>query len=181
MGQAKRQPLILVEQIEPRILVIRGQRVMLDADLAELYGTTTKALNQAVKRNAGRFPEDFRFQLNTAEKDEVVTNCDHLARLKFSRNLPYAFTEHGALMAASVLNTPRAIDVSLYVIRAFVKLREWLSTHKELAQKLADLERKVASHDGAIQSLVAAIRQLMQPQPPSPRRIGFHVKPENEP
>jgi len=154
---------------------------MLDADLAELYGTTTKRLNEQVKRNLARFPADFRFQLNIAEKGEVVANCDHLARLKFTRNLPYAFTEHGALMAASVLNTPRAIDVSLYVIRAFVKLREWLSTHKELAQKLADLEHKVASHDGAIQSLVAAIRQLTQPPPsPSPRRIGFHVKPENE-
>jgi len=181
MSPRKKLPLILVEQIEPRILVIRGQRIMLDADLAELYGTTTKRLNEQVKRNLARFPAEFRFQLNIAEKGEVVANCDHLARLKFTRNLPYAFTEHGALMAASVLNTPRAIDVSLYVIRAFVKLREWLSTHKELAQKLADLERKVASHDGAIQSLVAAIRQLTQPPPSSsPRRIGFHVKPENE-
>jgi hypothetical protein len=180
MSPAKKGSLILVEQIEPRILVIRGQRITLDADLAELYGTTTKALNQAVKRNASRFPADFRFQLTTAEKGEVVTNCDHLARLKFTRNLPYAFTEHGALMAASVINTSRAIDVSLYVIRAFVKVREWLSTHKELAQKLADLERKVASHDGAIQSLVAAIRQLMQPPPTtSPRRIGFHVNPDD--
>jgi hypothetical protein len=179
VSRAKKQSLILVEQIDPRILLIRGQRVIIDADLAELYGTTTKALNQAVKRNAGRFPADFRFQLNVAEKSEVVTNCDHLARLKFTRNLPHAFTEHGALMAASVLNTPRAIDVSVYVIRAFVKLREWLSTHKELALKLAELERKVASHDGAIQSLVAAIRQLMQPAPAAPpRQIGFHVKPE---
>jgi hypothetical protein len=175
MSSAKRQSLVLVEQIEPRILLIRGQKVILDADLAELYGTTTKALNQAVKRNIGRFPTDFRFQLSIAEKSEVVTNCDHLARLRFTRNLPYAFTEHGALMAASILNTPRAIDVSLYVIRAFVKVREWLSTHKELAQKLAELERKVACHDGAIQSLVEAIRQLMQPSPSSPpRRIGFH-------
>ena len=113
MSPTKEQPLILVEQIEPRILVIRGQRVILDADLAELYGTTTKALNQAVKRNAGRFPADFHFQLNDTERGEVVTNCDHLTRLKFSRYRPHAFTEHGALMAASVLNTPRAIDVSL--------------------------------------------------------------------
>ena len=111
----------------------------------------------------------------------MVTNCDHLARLKFSRTLPFAFTEHGAIMAANVLNTHRAINVSVYVVRAFVKLRELLSSHKELAGKLAELERKVGSHDVAIQSLVTAIRQLMQ-QPPSPprSRIGFHVKPEAE-
>ena len=155
---------------------------MLDADLAELYGTATKAINQAVKRNAKRFPGDFRFQLTTAEKGEVVTNCDHLSRLKFTRNLPYAFTEHGAIMAASVLNTPRAIEVSVYVVRAFVKLRELLSTHKELAGKLAELERKVGSHDATIQSLVAAIRRLMEPPPAPPRpRIGFHAAEEGKP
>ena len=166
----------MVDRIEPCILLVRGQRVMLDADLAELYGTSTKALNQAVKRNQERFPSDFRFQLTATEKHEVVTNCDHLARLKFSRALPYAFTEHGAIMAAAVLNTSRAIEVSVYVVRAFVKLRELLSAHKELAEKLGELERKVAGHDVAIQSLVAAIRRLMEP-PPAPRRkqIGFHA------
>jgi hypothetical protein len=180
MTRANEQSLILVEQIEPRILSIRGQRVILDADLAALYGTTTKAFNQAVKRNVGRFPGDFRFQLSSFEKSEVVTNCDHLSHLKFSRHPPYAFTEHGAIMAASVLNTPRAIDVSVYVVRAFVKVREWLSTHKELAEKLANLEQKVSSHDAAIQSLVTTIRQLMQPPPiPTHSRIGFHVKPES--
>ena len=195
MSLAKKQSLILVEQIEPRILLIRRQRIMLDADLAELYGTTTKRLNEQVKRNRGRFPVDFAWQLTTEEKTEVVANCDHLgadpagcrqiadhlARLKFSRNLPHAFTEHGALMLASVLNTPRAIDVSVYIIRAFVKLREWLSTHKELAKQLSELERKVSSHDEAIQSLVAAVRRLMQPPPTTrPPRIGFHVKPDGE-
>lgn len=194
MSPGKKQSLVLVEQIEPRILLIRGQRIILDADLAELYGTTTKALNQAVKRNAGRFPADFTFQLTSEEtqimRSQSVTASKPLQTMRSQiataskrniRYLPHAFTEHGALMAASVLNTPRATDVSLYVIRAFVKLREWLSTHKELAHKLADLERRVSSHDGAIQSLVAAIRQLMQPPPsPSPRRIGFHIKPEND-
>ncbi len=111
-------------------------RLIVDADLAQLYGTTTTALNQAVKRNAGRFPGDFRFQLTATEKREVVTNCDHLGRLKFSAALPCAFTEHGAIMAAGVLSTPRAIDVSVYVVRAFVKLRQWLGSHKELAGKL---------------------------------------------
>jgi hypothetical protein len=181
---SKKQPseVVLVDRIEPCILRIRGQRVMLDADLAQLYGTTTKALNQAVKRNQERFPRDFRFELTAAEKQEVVTNCDHLARLRFSRTLPFAFTEHGAIMAASVLNTPRAIEVSVYVVRAFVKLRELLSTHKELAAKLAELERKVGSHDAAIRSLVAAIRRLMEPSPTPPRpRIGFRATVEDKP
>jgi hypothetical protein len=194
VSQAK-QSLVLVEQIEPRILSVRGQRVILDADLAELYGATTKVFNQAVKRNRERFPADFMFQL-TSEEAEAMRSQSATAftppadmRSQFVtaskrnvRYLPRVFTEHGALMAASVLSTPRAIDVSVYVIRAFVKLREWLSTHKELAQKLAELERKVSSHDEAIQSLVAAIRQLMQPPSTSPRpRIGFHVKPKTRP
>jgi hypothetical protein len=180
---SKKQPdeILVVDRIEPCILMIRGQRVMLDADLAELYGSTTKAFNQAVKRNLERFPGDFRFQLTEAEKHEVVTNCDHLARLKFSRTIPYAFTEHGAIMAASVLNTPRAIEVSVYVVRAFVKLREFLATHKELAGKLSELERRVAGHDATIQSLVAAIRRLMEPPPAPPRpRIGFHTAEEGK-
>lgn len=167
--------LVAVEQIEPCILLVRGQRIMLDADLARLYGVTTKRLNEQVKRNRDRFPDDFMVQLSVAEKREVVANCDHLKRLKFSRTRPYAFTEHGAIMAANVVNTPRAIQVGVYVVRAFVKLRAWLASHAELALKLAELERRVESHDEAIRSLVAAIRQLMEP-PPTPKRrpIGFH-------
>jgi hypothetical protein len=181
MTVKKAHGVVLVDQIETLILLVRGERVMLDSDLAELYGTTTKAFNQAVKRNADRFPGDFRFQLTEAEKQEVVTNCDHLTRLKFSRTAPYAFTEHGAIMAASVLNTPRAIDVSVYVVRAFVRLRKLLSTHKELAQRLDELEQKVGSHDEAIRTLVAAIRQLMEPPPPADRRkIGFHAGAQEE-
>jgi hypothetical protein len=170
--------IIPIGQIEQRILLIRGQRVMLDADLAGLYGTTTKRLNEQVKRNRGRFPEDFMFQLTKKEKAEVVAICDHLAKLKFSPVLPNAFTEHGAIMVASVLNTKRAIQVSVYVVRAFVKLREMLSTHKELAHKLAELERKLQNHDESIQSLVVAIRQLMRPPEPEPpkKRIGFLVE-----
>jgi hypothetical protein len=170
--------LIPVEVIEQRILLIRGQRVMLDADLAGLYGTTTKRLNEQVKRNRGRFPEDFMFQLTKKEKAEVVAICDHLAKLKFSPVLPNAFTEHGAIMVASVLNTKRAIQVSVFVVRAFVKLREMLSTHKELAHKLAMLERKLQNHDESIRSLVVAIRQLMAPPEPEPpkKRIGFLVE-----
>ena len=110
--------------IARQILVIRGQKVMIDADLAALYDVPTKRLNEQVKRNPGRFPGDFVFALTRAERDEVVANCDHLQRLKFSPTMPFAFTEHGALMAASVLNTPRAVEESLYVVRAFVELRE---------------------------------------------------------
>jgi hypothetical protein len=168
------QALILVEEIEPRILLLRGQKVMLDADLAPLYGTTTKKLNQAVKRNAQRFPEDFMFRLTEEEKLEVVTNCDHLQKLRFSPTLPFAFTEHGAIMAASVLNSPRAIEVSVLVVRTFVKLRQIISTHKELAHKLAELERTVGGHDQAIRSLVGAIRKLMAPSPRRKKgKIGF--------
>jgi len=173
-----RRAIIPLGKIEERILLIRGQRVMLDADLAGLYGVSTKRLNEQVRRNKGRFPEDFMFQLTTNEKAEVVANCDHLARLRFSAVLPNAFTEHGAIMVASVLNTQRAIQVSVFVVRAFVKLREMLSTHKELAHKLAALERKLQNHDESIRSLVAAIRQLMAPPEPEPpkKRIGFVVE-----
>jgi len=206
MSLAKSQSLILVERIEPRILLIRGQRAILDADLAELYGTITKRLNEQVKRNQGRFPADFMFQLTAEEaeamRSQIVTESgpplamrsqiatanlrsqiatSSSARHGGRRYLPNAFTEHGALMAASVLNTPRAMEVSVYVIRAFVRLRDLLSTHKELTHKLAELEQKVSSHDEAIQSLVAAIRRLMQPAPTASRpRIGFHFTPENE-
>jgi hypothetical protein len=164
--------IILLEEVVPRILNIRGHNVILDMDLARMYGTTTKALNQAVKRNAGRFPAEFMFRLTDEEKQEVVTNCDHLQRLKFSPSLPYAFTEHGAIMAASVLNTPRAVEVSVIVVRTFLKLREMLATHKDLARKLDALERK---YDAQFKVVFDAIRQLMAPpsQPKRGGKIGF--------
>lgn len=159
--------------IARRILLVRGRRMMIDADLAELYGVPTKALNQAVKRNAERFPEDFMFRLTKMEKLEVVTKCDHLEQLKFSRTLPFAFTEHGALMLGNVLKSSRAVEISLLVVRTFVQLREMLATHKDLAAKLEELERKISSRDQAISGLIDAIRQLMR-APESPRRpIGF--------
>lgn len=164
------------ERIERTILLIRGQKVMLDADLAELYGVATKVLNQAAKRNRDRFPDDFMFQLTAEEKDEVVTNCDHLARLKFSPVLPYAFTEHGAIMAASVLNSPRAVEVSVFVVRAFVRLRELAGANREVMAKLEQLERRVVSHDKAIIGLFDAIRQMMQPEEKGRKEIGFRVE-----
>ena len=141
-------------RIAERILYLREQKIILDRGLARLYGVTTKALNQAVKRNTHRFPRDFAFLLTTAEKAEVVTVCDHLARLRFSPVLPRVFTEHGAIMAATVLNSPRAVEVSVFVVRAFVKLRHFAASHKEFAAKLAELERRVGGHDAAIRQLV---------------------------
>lgn len=166
--------IILLNSIEKRILTIHGVKVILDADLAELYGVTTKRLNEQVKRNQARFPDDFMFSLTEKEKQEVVANCDHLSRLKYSRYLPYAFTEHGAIMVATVLNTNRAVGVSIYVVRAFVKLREIFSGQKELAFKLAELDKKVAVHDTSIKHLVESIRQLANPsKKKGRRRVGF--------
>ncbi|MFQ6612227.1 MAG: ORF6N domain-containing protein [Fidelibacterota bacterium] len=131
-------------------------------------------MNEQVRRNITRFPDDFMFQLTEEEKTEVVTKCDHLAILKFSPHLPLAFTEHGALMAASVLNTERAVQVSVFVVRAFVKIRELVATHKELALKLNELEKRVGAHDKAIIELVQTIKQLIEPPAPKPKRkIGF--------
>jgi hypothetical protein len=167
------QTIIPLIGIASSIFQIRGCKVILDRDLAALYGTSTRALNQAVKRNLDRFPEDFMFQLTDVEKQEVVTKCDRLSSLKFSSFLPFAFTEHGALMAASVLNTKQAIQVSVFIVRAFVKMREMLSTHKEVSHRLDELERKLEGHDEAIQALISAIRELMQPPAPRKLKVGF--------
>lgn len=172
---------IILEAVASRILVLRGQRVMLDADLAELYGATTKRLNEQVKRNIERFPGDFMFQLNADEKAEVVANCDHLAKLKFSPSLPYAFTEHGALMLGNVLKSSSAVEVSLLVVRAFVQIREMLSAHKDIAAKLDQMERKLSSHDQAIAGLIDAIRQLMKPPDSARRGIGFTANIDSKP
>lgn len=167
---------ISVELVEPRILLLRGLKVILASDLAELYGVSTRALNQAVRRNYKRFPADFLFQLTREEKMEVVTNCDHLKKLKFSPQRPYAFTEHGAIMAATILNSERAVEVSVLVVRAFVRLRQLMATDQRLADKFNDLEQKVADHDVAIQQLVAAIRQLVEkPANSNRRKIGFRT------
>ena len=172
---------IVPQVVANRILLLRGQRVMLDADLADLYGVETRALNQAVKRNAERFPSDFMFQLTAVEKAEVVTNCDHLAKLRYSPSLPYAFTEHGALMLGNVLKSSRAVEVSLLVVRAFVQIREMLSAHKDISAKLDQMERKLSSHDQAIAGLIDAIRQLMAPPAPTRRGIGFTADIDSKP
>ena len=147
---------------------------MIDADLANLYGVKTKRLNEQVKRNQKRFPEDFMFQLTPAEKEQVVAKCDHLRTLKFAYTMPYVFTEHGAIMLASILNTPAAIEMNVYVVRAFVQLREVFMAHRTLALKLTELENKMGHHDEQIQELFEAIRHLMKPPQKSTRKIGFN-------
>jgi hypothetical protein len=176
---SKCDSIIPMERIENRILWIRGHKVLLDRDLARLYHVTTKRLNEQIKRNKTRFPQDFMFQLTQEEKSEVVANCDHLKTMKFSPNLPYAFTEHGAIMAATVLNSDRAVQVSIFIVRAFVKLRQLLSTHKDLARKLAALEKKLQNHDQQIIVMMKAIRELMTPPEPKKKKpIGFHTEGE---
>lgn len=172
-GMVGKKSLVVSESIETRILTIRGQKVMLDADLAELYGVETRRLNEQVRRNSERFPEDFMFQL-TGEEFANLKSQFATSSWGGRRKLPYAFTEHGAIMAASVLNTARAIEISVHVVRAFVHLRELVSGHKELSQKLNQLERKVGAHDRAIAELINAIRELMTPLEPKKKRpIGF--------
>lgn len=161
-------------RLEGLILFIREERVLLDADLAAIYGVSTKALNQAVKRNAERFPNDFMFQLSDVEKQEVVTNCDHLSRLKYSKVRPYAFTEHGALMVASVLNSDRAIAMSIYVIKAFVKMREELMANETFLRRLAEIDQTLLLHDEGLRDLYQKLIPLLEPGPErEKRKIGF--------
>jgi len=168
---------IPVESIASRIFLVRGQKVMLDSDLAELYGVETRSLLQAVRRNSNRFPADFVFQVNEDEwkslRSQIVTSKGRGGR----RYFPFVFTEHGAIMAATVLNSPLAVEMSVFVVRAFVKLREMLSTHKELSRKIEELERKFGVHDEAIIGLFEAIRQLMEPPAEKRKQIGFTKEP----
>lgn len=161
-------------KIDKAILFIREQKVMLDIDLADMYGVKTKRLNEQVKRNINRFPADFMFQLSDEEKQEVVAYCDHLSRIKFSPTNPYAFTEHGAIMLASVLNTPLAIETSVLIVRAFVKLRELLPTHTRLAEKIIELE---ARYDKQFKVVFRALRELMRDENEKPVRtkIGYRI------
>ncbi|MBX7124013.1 MAG: ORF6N domain-containing protein [Opitutaceae bacterium] len=176
---ARSKALAPVEDITRWILVLRGHRVILDADLAALYGVTTKRFNEQVRRNANRFPADFMFRLTAEETSSLRSQ---IAPLKLGRGqhrkyLPYVFTEHGAIMAATILNSPRAVEMSVYVVRAFVQLREMLASNKQLARRFAQLEtrldKKLTTHDEAIAAILSAIRQLMHPPVPKRRPIGF--------
>ena len=167
---------IPVERIERAILLVRSQKVLLDRDLAKLYGVTTKVLNQAVSRNRKRFPGDFMFQLSKEElenwRSQFVTS--NSASKMGLRRRPYAFTEQGVAMLSSVLNSDRALEVNIAIMRAFVRLREIMSTHKDLARKLDELERKLSGHDEKFAIVFEAIRQLMAPPAvPAKPRIGY--------
>lgn len=165
-----------VEHIARSILVLRGHKVILDADLAALYGVETRRLNEQVKRNIERFPEDFMFQLSAEEWNALRSQIAILktGRGQHRKYRPLAFTEHGAIQAANVLNSPRAVEMGVYVVRAFVRMREILATHKALARKLAELEQRIDAQDETIVEILGAIKQLMAPPPaPARRPIGF--------
>jgi len=169
-------PLVQPERIEQAILLIRGQRVMLDRDLAALYGVETKNLNRAVQRNLDRFPADFMFQLTREEAESSRFQFGTLKRGQNIKYLPRVFTQEGVAMLSSVLRSPRAAQVNIAIMRVFVRLRETLALHKDLAHKLGELERKIEGHDTSIRNLFDAIRQLMAPPAKTRREIGFHIK-----
>jgi hypothetical protein len=171
--------MVLLKPVEPRILILRGVRVILDSELAELYGVQVKRLNEQVKRNATRFPHDFMFQLSAREQENLrsqfaTSRSSHGGR----RHLPYAFTEHRAIMAATVLSTKRAIEMSVFVVRAFVRLREMLAINGKVAGKLAELEHRLKGHDDSIQAIIEVIRELMAPTRRKRRQIGFRAPPK---
>jgi phage regulator Rha-like protein len=175
---AKRTKAIVpAEKIDRAILFLRSKRVMLDADLAIIFGTTTKRLNQQVKRNIDRFPPNFLFQLTDEEKEWVVANCDHLRQLRFSPVNPYAFTEHGTIMVAMILNTPVAAEASVAIVNAFVKLRQILLRNKDLAKRLNELEAK---YDHQFKAVFEAIRKLMQLPPKEIKRSRIGYRRSNE-
>ncbi len=174
-GRKTTTAVVLFKQIENLIFEIRGQKVMLDVDLAVLYGVSTKRLNEQVKRNIERFPADFMFKLSQEEASEVVANCDHLQNLKFSHQAPYVFTEHGALMLASVLNSSIAIAASVKIVRAFVTMRAMLITNKDLAKKIDRIEQMTLKHDDDFKVVFDAIRKLMLPTAQPKKPVGFHA------
>lgn len=167
--------LVPQERIGRRILFIRGRKVLVDADLAELYGVPTEALNQAVKRNRERFPDDFMFRLDEEEKEEVITNCDHLRALKFSRVPPLVFTEQGVAMLSSVLRSAKAVAVNIEIMRAFVRLRQFIGSHEKLARQLKQIEGRTNEHGAHIERLYGLLDDLLNPpEEPKKRKIGFY-------
>jgi hypothetical protein len=159
-----------------KILHLRNKKVMIDRDLAELYGVETKRLNEAVKRNSSRFPEDFMFQLTRQEKDEVVAICDHLSPLKFSKTLPFAFTEHGAVMLASVINSETAIAMNIQIVRLFMQMREMALTHKDILVKLMKVEQKITAHDADLKLIFEAVGKMLEEPKIERVRIGYKTK-----
>ena len=167
--------IVPVEVIAEKIFEIREQKVMLDTDLAKLYGVPTKALNQAIKRNKARFPEDFMFKLTKAERDELVTKCDRFTKLKHSSVMPHAFTESGVAMLSSVLNSERAVLINVQIVRAFVRLRQMIYDHVALKHAIEGLERRVGKNERDIQIAIKAIQSILTPPAPPKKkhRMGF--------
>ncbi len=163
------------EVVGTKIVTIRGHKVMLDTDLAALYGVETKYLNRQVRRNLNRFPDEFMFQLTKRERNEVVTNWHHLKKLKYSHQMPLAFTEHGVCMLASILNSDAAVRISIHIVKAFVRIREFVSSYSALAAKLLELEDKVGTHDSEIKALLQAIQEMLKAPKKPKRQIGFHA------
>jgi hypothetical protein len=172
-------PSVPAKPIDSLILTIRGQKVLLDSDLAELYGVPTKRLNEAVKRNAERFPPDFRFQLTQEEAESANCSRSQNATLKRGQNikyLPHVFTEHGAIMAATVLNSPEAVSMSVFVVRAFVQMREHILANTDVLKRLAEIDKTLLKHDRSLQIIWQEIQPLLTPPPAAPtRKIGFHT------
>jgi len=172
--------IVLAKRVSSKILVLRNQKVILDSDLAELYGVPVRQLNQQIKRNPDRFPADFHFAITPAEYENlrsqnVISSATHGGR----RYLPNAFTEHGAIMAATVLNSKRAVEMSIFVVRAFVQMRQAVAKNQHIVSKLAELEARLDSHDAEIQDLVEAIRELVTPLPANNRPMGFELPPDS--
>lgn len=168
---------ISISEIESKIFIVRNNKIMLDSDLAELYGVTTKRLNQQVNRNLKRFPRDFMFHLTKDEHERLKLQFATSKKGRGGRRTPpFVFTEHGAIMLASVLNSKRAIEASVLVVRAFVRLRELLSSQKEITRKIAELERRLTGHDQDLKAILTAIKQLMSPPIVRKKRIGFERK-----
>jgi hypothetical protein len=178
MAKKMSELMIPDEVIMNKILLLRGKKVMVSNDLAELYGVTPKRLNEQVKRNIKRFPKHFMFQLSEQEKDKVVANCDHLQNWKYSPYLPYVFTEHGTVMLANVLNSERAILASIRIVEIYIKIRENILTNKELLLKMEQLEKKVSSQDEKIVMIFKYLKKFIEVQEKPRKRVGFKRKEE---
>ena len=165
----------IVLSIEDLIIELRGQNVLIDSDIASLYGVTTKRLNEQVKRNQNRFPSDFMFRLTKEEKNKLLINFQRFNKLKYSNSNPNAFTEHGAIMLASILNSEVAVHTSIQIVRAFTKMRSMLATNQDLAKKINNIEEKLSEHDSQIKDVIAVIKSMILPNKASNKKIGFNI------
>lgn len=174
--KGRTQAIIPIERIEQCIFLLRGEKVMLDRDLAKLYGVTTKALNQAVKRNIERFPDDFMFQLDKPEAERLVTNCDRFRPLKHAAGTPYAFTEQGIAMLSSVLRSDQAVEVNIAIMRTFVHLRRMMADNSLLRSRIESLEKKYDGHDEQIRQVFGVLKAMLTEDVKPQKQIGYHTE-----